>query len=51
MISQKGNARVFISKQKEGKESELVERQREIASVRGGVLQQEEDSIGNKADP
>ncbi len=41
--------RDFISKQKEGKESELVERQ--IASVRGRVLQQEEDSIGNKTDP
>jgi hypothetical protein len=44
------DARGFIANGKKWKESKIAERQRERACVRGSVLQQEKDSVGNKTD-
>ncbi len=50
MIGCKGLPGFFISNRKKGKESKIVEKQRERVRVIGRALRQEEDSIGNKTD-
>ena len=50
LISWKWMPGFFISNGKKGKESKIEERQRERVCVRGSMLQQEKDNVGNKTE-